>query len=85
MQNSRRAATAGHSVENRRCPRRKAQQPHQKRLSKSPPHPQQEERKKTKLCRHRKKPHTQKQGPSEMGAPAKTQKASYSRRERSGE
>ena len=32
-----------------------AQQPHQNRLSKSLPHPQQEERKKTKLRRHRKK------------------------------
>ena len=46
----------------------KAQQPHQKRLNKSLPYTQQEERKKTQLCRHRKKPHTHTKGPPEMGA-----------------
>ena len=37
-------------------PVKRAEQSHQKRLSKSLPHPQQEERMKTQLCRHRKKP-----------------------------
>ena len=50
----------GSQLENRRGPRKKAKQPHQKRLSKSLPHTQQEERKKTQLRRHRQKetPHT---------------------------
>ena len=35
---------ASHTAENRRCPRKIAEQSHQKRFSKSLPHPQQEER-----------------------------------------
>ena len=53
---------------NRRCPRKNAEQSHQKRLSKSLPHTQQEERKKTQHRRHRKKPQTHIQGSPEMVA-----------------
>ena len=49
-------------------PKKGSQQSHQKRLSKSLPHTQQEERKKTQHRRHRKKPQTHIQGPPEMVA-----------------
>ena len=38
------------------APGKRAEQSHHKRLSRSPPHPQQEESMKTQLRRHRKKP-----------------------------
>ena len=64
----------------------KAQQPHQKRLNKSLPYTQQEERKKTQLRRHRKKPHTHTHRDHQRWGPAaKTHKASYCRIEISGE
>ena len=51
----------------------------------TPPPAGGEEEDKALPAQKKKKPHTQKQGPPEMEAQAKTQKASYSRRERSGE
>ena len=45
------------------APGKRAEQSHQKRLSKSLPHPQQEERMKRQLRRHIKKTHTHIQGP----------------------
>ena len=49
-------------------PQEKAEQSHQKRLSKSLPHPQQEERKKTQHHCYRKKSQTDIQGPPEKVA-----------------
>ena len=61
-------------------------QQHQKRLNKSLPYTQQEERKKTQLRRHRKKPHRHTHRDHQRWGPAaKTHKASYCRIEISGE